>query len=202
MIWRVKPKEAGRGEHRTLVDSVKAEGWEHLWRYRHPGPGRYRLEFRDGRRQIARVEYVNAFSKEQGGQIVPTRGRYRPPKRTIPPPVDAWDARTPTLEEQRRAEREAARPAAARQRPPAASSHRSYPPLSPPGVAPQGTFWRLRKNNQWEPVRSEEAALLRNYALLWLPRGEYIYVYAPDGKWPGYEQGQLKNGTPCLFLRK
>jgi len=202
MIWRVKPKETGRGEHRELVDTVKALRWEYVWQYRHPGPGRYRCEFRDARRQIVKVQYINAMPREQGGGIVPTKGRYRPPKRTVPPPVDAWDQQTPTVEQHREATQAAAR-AAEQQRdlPRKASEPRRYPPLSPPGVAPQGTFWRLRKNDKWEPVRAEAITQLRNYALLSTPQGEYIYVYAPDGRWPGYEWRQLQNGARCLVSR-
>ena len=133
---------------------------------------------------------------------MPTKGRYRPPKRTVPPPVDAWDQQTPTVEQHREATQAAAR-AAEQQRdlPRKASEPRRYPPLSPPGVAPQGTFWRLRKNDKWEPVRAEAITQLRNYALLSTPQGEYIYVYAPDGRWPGYEWRQLQNGARCLVSR-
>lgn len=98
ILWRITPKAVGRGERRDLIDNVKMQSWEHLWRYRYPGPGRYRAEFRDDRRQIVKVEYFNAMPPEQGGQILQTKGRHRPSKRSIPPPVDAWDDRTPNQE--------------------------------------------------------------------------------------------------------
>lgn len=149
----------GRGEHHTLIDSVKAAGWEHVWQYRHPGPGRYRCEFRDARRQVVKVEYVNAMPREQGGRIVPTRGRYRPPKRTVPPPVDARDQQTPTVEQHRQATQAAARAAEQkRDLPRKVSEPRRYPPLSPPGVAP------CRR-------QSRPADFLRGPAENWLPDG-------------------------------
>lgn len=127
ILWRITPKAAGRGERRDLIDNVKVQSWEHLWRYRYPGPGRYRAEFRDDRRQIVKVEYFNAMPPEQGGQILQTKGRHRPSKRSIPPPVDAWDDRTPNQEMRRQAAQEAARAPA-----PRSSSQKALP--EPPAI--------------------------------------------------------------------
>lgn len=205
MVWRVTPKPGGRGEHRKLIDTVHAKQWEHIWQYRHPGPGRYRLEFRDDRRQIAKVEYVNALPLDQGGLVVKTQGRHRPSKRAIPPPVAAWDTTSPTLEQlrtqaeqQRRAQavpqRTPPKPAAA-PRPPA----RVYPPLTPPGAAPQGMFWRLWQKGNWELISGEQGKTLQNYVLLRLPHGEHIFVFSPAKRWPGYALRRLSSGAECLI---
>lgn len=203
MIWRVKPKETGRGEHRELVDTVKALRWEYVWQYRHPGPGRYRCEFRDARRQIVKVQYINAMPREQEEGSCPPRGATARPNGPSPLQSMPGTNRHRRWEQHREATQAAAR-AAEQQRdlPRKASEPRRYPPLSPPGVAPQGTFWRLRKNDKWEPVRAEAITQLRNYALLSTPQGEYIYAAdAPDGRWPGYEWRQLQNGARCLVSR-
>lgn len=215
MIWRVTPKQGGRGEHRKLVDNVHFAQWEYVWQRRHPGAGRYRIEFRDARRLIAKVEYVNALSPEQGGQVIRTEGRYRPSKRTVPPPVQGWDSSTPSLEQRKVAAREAAlrqaapkvstaaqRTVAKSPTAPQRSAARAYPPLKPPGPVSRGMFWRLRQNGQWEPISGEHGRGLPNYVLLWLPHGEYIFVYSPEKKWPGHIIGKLKDGTECLFVRE
>ncbi len=204
MLWRITPKTTGHGERRVLVDNVKAQGWELLWQTRYPGPGRYRAEFRDDRRQIVKVEYFNAMPPEQGGQIFQTKGRHRPSKRSIPPPVDAWDDRTPNQEMRRQDAQEAAR-APARPAPPPRKREKpfqNHPPLTPPHRATEGHHWRLRKNKQWEFTSSAQMQGNPNYALLRLPYGEYIYVFAPDGRWPGYEWRTLRNGLACLVPRR
>ena len=204
MLWRITPKTRGRGERRELVDNVKAQGWEHLWHSRYPGPGRYRAEFRDDRRQIVKVEYFNVMPREQGGEIFRTQGRHRPSKRSIAPPVDAWDPRPPSLEMRRRAAREAARAPASPAPPPGKQEKpfQNHPPLTPPHRAPEGRHWRLRKNKQWELTPSARMEGNPNYALLQLPHGEFIYVFAPDGRWPGYEWRTLRNGLACLVPRR
>lgn len=204
MVWRITPKQTGRGEHRELVDNVTVASWQFFWGRRHPGPGRYRLEFRDARRLIAKVQYVNALPPEQGGQVVHTQGRYRPSKRTVPPPVDAWDSSTPNLKARRdAARRHSASNATPRSVTPKAAARspspaRHYPSLAPPGRSPNGLFWRLRKNGHWEHVSWQQGLRLPDYVLLLLPNREYAFVWAPDGRWPGYVADRLEDGTPCL----
>ena len=205
MIWRVTPKVGGRGEHRKLVDNVQYAHWSALWQQRPPGAGRYRLEFRDARRQIAKVEYVNVQSPQMGGHVIPTKGRYRPSKRTVPPPVAAWDPSTPNLEQREEAARQEAlrrRKAPSAPATPPQSTARSYPPLTPPGPLAQGMFWRLRQNGTWEAIPGERGRGLANYVLLYLPRGEYIFVYSPEKKWPGYILRKTQDGTECLFSQR
>lgn len=205
-MWRITPKQTGRGEHRELVDNVTVGNWTYFWQRRHPGPGRYRLEFRDERRFIAKVQYANALPPEQGGQILYTQGRHRPPKRTVPPPVDAWDSSTPNLEERREAARQRVGsntvPRPTPSKPAGSSLPQQHPPLVPPSRAPQGYHWRLRKNGRWVPISWQEGLQLSGYALLLLPSREYVFAWAPDGQWPGYVVGRLQNGMRCLVPRR
>lgn len=104
MIWRLTRKAVGRGDHRKLVDNVSFERWDLFWSYKNPGPGRYRIEFRDAKRAIVKVLHANQMPPQQGGQLVYTQGRTRPPgKRKVPPPSVAWDSSRPTIEQRQRA---------------------------------------------------------------------------------------------------
>lgn len=187
-FWRVLPKK-GRGEHRTLADNVQYDGWEHIWTRRPPAPGRYRMEYRDARRAIVRVRYVNVPDPRTGEAPYFTEGRARRPQRTVPPASPAWQPKAP---------------------PPAASSGRStpartatapaattYPPLRPPSAAPAGMLWRLRKNHTWEHFDRRQA-IPESYHRLWLLPGQVILVYSATGTWPGYVPGKLQDGLPCL----
>ena len=189
-LWRIEAMK-GRGEHRTLADNVRVDHWQDVWLHRHPGAGRYRIEFRDERRAIVKVEYANVPDPRSSDRIVYTSGRVRRPQRTVPPPGWAWDPRTsppPTIRSR----------STATAKPPASTAH---PPLDPPGAAESGTYWRLRKNGNWEPFDCE-LPLPKNYQRLWLKRSsEVILVFAPDGSWPGYEAGHLTDGRSCLVRR-
>jgi hypothetical protein len=92
-FWCILPKaKKGRGEHRTLTDNVQYDGWQNIWTRRPPAPGRYRIEFRDARRAIVRVEYVNVPDPRSGAVPYFTHGRIRRPQRKIPPASPAWEA--------------------------------------------------------------------------------------------------------------
>lgn len=193
-LWRIEAMN-GRGEHRTLADNVRADHWEEVWVHRHPGAGRYRIEFRDARRAIVKVEYANVPDPRSSDPIVYTTGRVRRPQRTVPPPSKAWEPRRlPSPAAPPRSTPTRTAPAT----PPAPAAH---PPLDPPGAAPPDTYWCLRKSGRWKPV-DRDLPLLKNYARLWLDRSrEVILVYTPDGSWPGHEEGRLRDGRSCLFLR-
>lgn len=190
-FWRVLPKK-GRGEHRTLADNVQYDGWEEIWCRRPLAPGRYRIEFRDARRAIVRVQYANVPDPRSGERPYFTTGRARRPQRIVPSARPAWEPRP------------APRPAsAARPTKPgpqaaaAARPTRVTPPHRPPGVAPSGMQWRLRQKGDWElfDVRQE---IPKNCHELRMPSGEFILVYSPDGTWPGYVRTRLSDGRPCL----
>lgn len=101
-MWRCLPSKS-RGEPRTLVDNVvphavvALEGrWPH-------GPGRFRLEFRDAKRIVARVEYIEVAPAHEGGALRHTKGRRAGPRIVPPPrhphapaPVDLLVKPTPT----------------------------------------------------------------------------------------------------------
>jgi hypothetical protein len=128
MIWRLIRKAVGRGDHRKLVDNVGFERWDLFWSYKNPGPGRYRVEFRDAKRAIVKVLHANQMPPQQGGQLVYTQGRTRPPgKRKVPPPSVAWDSSRPTIEQRQRA---------AQLPPPRPSQGHGQPPARPP-ASPQ-----------------------------------------------------------------
>lgn len=191
-VWRVTPKETGRGEHRKLLDNLRPQGWQHFWDQRDPGRGRYRVEFRDARRSIVRVEYYNKLSRRRGGHVIRTQGRCRPSKRAVSLPVDAWDPDAP------RATRADAPGAAPTQVHVPAAPRPRHPPLTPPGTAPEGTCWRLRKSGKWDTFELNRVPIAKNYTFLQLPSGEYVLVYAPDRRWPGYELITLSSGILCL----
>lgn len=191
-LWRVVPKK-GRGEHRTLADNVHAEHWDDVWDHRHPGAGRYRIEFRDARRAIVKVEYANVPDPRSRERIVYTTGRVRRPQRTVPPPSKAWE---PRPEPRPTAPARPTKPGpqgvtAAR------PSQKTYPPLRPPHVAPKGMQWRLRQKGNWElfDVRRE---IPKGCSELRTPEGEFILVYSPAGIWPEYVRTRLSDGRPCL----
>lgn len=196
-LWRIVPKK-GRGEHRTLADNVRAEDWEEVWIHRHPGAGRYRIEFRDAQRAIVKVEYANVPDPRSRERIVYTTGRVRRPQRTVPPPSKAWEPRPtpPSTTPSRSASTNPTQPrrmATTTSATPAASL-----PLRPPGAPPAGTLWRRRQKGTWEPFDRRDA-LPDNYHRLWLEASEeVILVFAPKGSWPGYEWGRLDDGRPCL----
>ena len=112
-IWRVVPGE-GRGEHRQLLDNVVPAALfavRMAWPY---GPGRFRLEHRDDKRALAKVEYVDV--PDAHGKLVPkpSTGRKAKPRVVGPPraattPAPSRPLKTPTTM-QRRLEREAAPP--------------------------------------------------------------------------------------------
>lgn len=189
-VWRITPKQTGRGEHRKLIDNLLLQGWEHFWQQRDPGAGRYRVELRDARRAIVKVWYYDKQSRREGGRVIATTGRRRPPKRKVPPAVAGWDPDAP-----RATPREAPSPQLAPVHTPAAPRER--PSLTPPRRAPERTFWRLRKNGEWGLITAA-VPLTPAYVSLRLPTGEYIVVYAPKRQWPGYELVTLNDGTPCL----
>jgi len=191
-IWRITKNKTGRGEHRKLVDNVRPDGWQHFWEQRDPGKGRYRIEFRDARRAIVKVEYYIKRSRQQGGQVIRTTGRNRPSKRKVPPPVLAWDPDAPKVMLPQNVGPEQS-PA---QSPKAA---REYPPLEPPGQAPEGMYWRLRKNGRWDVIDPRVVPLPDTYTLLRLPSQLYVFVFAPDRRWPGYHLVRLRDGALCLI---
>lgn len=195
-FWRILPKaKKGRGEHRTLTDNVQYDGWENIWRRRPPAPGRYRMEFRDARRAIVRVEYVNVPDPRSGESPYFTKGRARRQQRKIPPASPAWEAKAPpAAPPSRSTPARSAQPA----RTANATSASTYPPLRPPGATPAGMIWRLRKNHDWEPF-DRNLAIPQHYYRLWLATSrEVVLVYSETGTWPGYVSGQLKGGLPCL----
>jgi hypothetical protein len=198
-LWRIVPKK-GRGEHRTFADNVRPEHWEDVWRHRHPGAGRYRIEFRDARLAIVRVEYANVPDPRSDAPIVYTTGRVRRPQRTMPPPSKAWEPRPPppSTAPTRAAptdSTQSGRVATTTSVPP------TVPLLRPPGVPPKGTLWHRRKSGEWEPF-DRRAALPKNCHRLWLEATEeVVLVFAPKGSWPGHEWGHLDDGRPCLFPR-
>lgn len=177
-FWRILPKK-GRGEHRTLADHVQHEGWQELARHRPLGQGRYRVEFRDARRAIVEVRYMNVPDPRSGEPAYFTQGRYRRPQRKVPPARPAWEPRVAPPSP-------ASRPATA------------APTLRPPGAAPEGMIWRRRQNGTWEPF-DRKRAIPENYHRLWLadPR-TFVLVYSPQGTWPGYVRTTDKNGMPYL----
>ena len=193
-LWRIEGMK-GRGEHRTLADNVRIDHWEEVWVRRHPGAGRYRIEFRDARRAIVKVEYANVPDPRSSDRIEYTTGRVRRPQRTVPPPSRAWEPRTPPS------------PTAPSSSTPTCTTTAKPPapavstPLDPPGAAPPDSYWQLRKNGQWK-LFDRDLPLPKNYERLWLERSEeVILVFSPDGSWPGYEVGQLRSGRSCLFRR-
>lgn len=194
-LWRIIPKK-GRGEHRDFADNVRVEHWEDVWRYRHPGAGRYRIEFRDARRAIVRVEYANVPDPRSDEPIVYTTGRVRRPKRTVPPARPAWEARPAPPAPPRSAPTQPRGAPTAKGPTPSAN-----PPLRPPGGAPEGTRWQLRKDGTWKPF-DRNLAPPTNYCLLWLPTEEVILVYSPAGTWPGYKWGHLRDGRACLVPKE
>jgi hypothetical protein len=195
-FWCILPKaKKGRGEHRTLTDHVQYEGWQNIWTRRPPAPGRYRIEFRDARRAIVRVEYVNVPDPRSGAVPYFTHGRIRCPQRKIPPASPAWEAKTPfpAAPSNRSTPTRLTQP----RRSTTATSATTYPPLRPPGAAPAGMLWRLRRNHAWEPF-DQRQAIPENYHRLWLPPDQVILVYSATGIWPGYTLGNLQGGLPCL----
>lgn len=187
-LWRIVPKK-GRGEHRTLADNVRAEDWEAVWVHRHPGAGRYRIEFRDAQRAIVKVAYANVPDPRSHERIVYTTGRVRRPQRTVPPPSKAWEPRPTAPPRPTKPEPQgvtAARP-----------SQKTYPPLRPPHVAPKGMQWRLRQRGTWElfDVRRE---IPKGCYELRTPAGEFILVYSPNGSWPGYVRTKPPGDRPYL----
>lgn len=193
-LWRIEAM-SGRGEHRTLADNVRADHWEDVWVHRHPGAGRYRIEFRDARRAIVKVEYANVPDPRSSDRIEYTSGRVRRPQRTVPPPSRAWEPRTspsPT------APSRSTPTTTATAKAPTPTAH---PPLDPPGAAPSDSYWQLRKNGQWK-LFDRDLPLPKNYERLWLDRSrEVVLVFSPDGGRPGYEVGKLTDGRRCLFRR-
>lgn len=190
-LWRVVPKK-GRGEHRTLADNVRVDHWEDVWNYRHPGAGRYRIEFRDARRAIVKVEYANVPDPRSTERIVYTTGRVRRPQRTVPPPSRAWEPRPEP--------RPAPPPRSPKPEPKAATASRPSQggsPLRPPHEAPQGMQWRLRQKGNWE-LFDIHREIPKGCCELRTPAGEFILVYSPDGTWPGYVRTHLSNGRTCL----
>lgn len=178
-LWRIVPK-SGHGEHRTLVDNVQFDGWEQLWSRRHPGAGRYRIEFRDVRRFIIEARYANVPDPRSGQPIRYTVGRVRRSKRAVPPAQPAWKPLSPP------------QPSGS-----AAPSTTQTPQALPPGSAPPGRIWRLRKNREWQ-LFDATLEVPKFYHLLWLPTRECVLVYSPHGTWPGYRPGRLTDGRSCL----
>lgn len=192
-VWRIIPKQEGRGEHRKLIDNLIPAGWEHFWTQRDPGTGRYRVEFRDARRAIVRVLYFIKLPRREGGRVIATKGRRRPPKRKVPPPVAGWDPDAPRATAPEASDG-APTPVQSPQKP------RPRPSLTPPGKAPEGTCWRLRKSGKWDLI-NPTVPLTAAYVCLLLQIGEhheYIFVYAPKRRWPDYELVTLGDGSPCL----
>lgn len=176
-FWKILAKK-GRGEHRTLADHVQYEGWKELARHRPLAQGRYRVEFRDARRAIVKVQYLNVPDPRSGDGPYFTEGRYRRSQRKIPPARPAWEPRAaPTSP--------ATRPAAVQA-------------LQPPAPAPEGMIWRRRKNGTWE-VYDRRSPIPENYHRLWLADSRtVVLVYSPNGTWPGYVKRTQKDGAPCL----
>ncbi len=192
-VWRITPQQTGRGEHRKLIDNLLVQGWDHFWQQRDPGAGRYRVELRDARRAIVKVRYYEKQSRREGGRVIATTGRRRPSKRRVPPAVAGWDPDAP-----RATPREASSPQSPRIHVLVADpASPARPSLTPPREAPAGAFWRLRKNGKWNLITAD-VPLTPAYVSLRLPTGEYIFVYSPKRRWPGYELVTLNNGAPCL----
>lgn len=190
-LWRIEARK-GRGEHRTLVDNVGFEDWQEVWIRRHPGAGRFRIEFRDARRAIVEVRYANVPDPRSSDRIDYTTGRVRRPQRTVPPPSRAWVPRTSP------SPAAPSRPTTTRT-PVKAPASGARPPLDPPGAAPPHAYWQLRKNGDWR-LFDRDLPLPKNYEWLWLERsGEVVLVFAPDGNWPGFEADRLRDGRRCLF---
>lgn len=192
-FWRILPKK-GRGEHRILADNVQYDGWQNIWTRRPPAPGRYRMEYRDARRAIVRVEYVNVPDPRTGEKPYFTEGRARRPQRKIPPASPAWEPKAPPPAPSNRST-----PARSTQpgRTATATSAATYPPLRSPGPTPEGMIWRFRKNRTWQAF-DRNLAIPDHYYRLWLPPGQVVLVYTENGTWPGYVPGHLKGGAPCL----
>jgi len=107
VIWRVTRNAIGRGEKRVVYDTVLVEPqWDlWFWNTKDPGPGRYRIEIRDAKMAIVAVRYANQTLENHGNLPFYTTGRSRPPgKRKLRAPAHAYDAQTPTIEQQRRRE--------------------------------------------------------------------------------------------------
>ena len=195
-FWRIL-REKGRGEHRILADNVQYDGWQNIWTRRPPAPGRYRMEYRDARRAIVRVEYVNVPDPRSGEKPYFTEGRARRPQRKIPPASPAWEPKAPppAPPSNRSTPARSTQPG----RTATATSAATYLPLRSPGPAPEGMIWRFRRNHTWQSL-DRNLAIPEHYYRLWLATSrEVVLVYSETGTWPGYVPGQLKGGVPCLF---
>ncbi len=189
-LWKVVPK-AGRGEHRTLADNVRYDGWDYVWSRRPPSKGRYRIEFRDDRLAIVSVRYA-MFDPRSGDGPYYTTGRVRRSQRTVRPPSPAWE---PRPEPAASASRTTASQATASPR----ASSPAPAALRPPATAlPQGMMWRLR-NGKWEHFDRTQAAP-PNCHPVWLPDSkQVVLVYSTTGTWPGHEWGRLQSGMAVLL---
>lgn len=83
-MWRCVPSKS-RGEPRTLVDNVVPYALKELEARWPHGPGRFRMEFRDAKRIVARVQYIEVAPAHEGGGLRYTKGRRAGP-RIVPPP--------------------------------------------------------------------------------------------------------------------